>query len=95
MGLTWAAVEAGNVHSILFLTCAIICGYVYQVKVSVSIRFILDLYKMESNNTKSINLLFQCPPFRLSYQGLGEPLCFAAFGPFATTAFYLLQGSSR
>lgn len=37
----------------------------------------------------------QCPPFRLSYQGLGEPLCFAAFGPFATTAFYLLQGSTR
>ncbi|KHN41270.1 1,4-dihydroxy-2-naphthoate polyprenyltransferase, chloroplastic [Glycine soja] len=37
---------------------------------------------------------FQCPPFRLSYQGLGEPLCFAAFGPFATCAFYLLHGSS-
>lgn len=37
----------------------------------------------------------QCPPFRLSYQGLGEPLCFSAFGPFATTAFYLLLGSSR
>lgn len=35
--------------------------------------------------------IYQCPPFRLSYQGLGEPLCFAAFGPFATTAFYLLQ----
>ncbi|CAK8578008.1 unnamed protein product [Lathyrus sativus] len=65
VGLTWAAVEAGNVRSILFLTCAIICGYIYQ-----------------------------CPPFRLSYQGLGEPLCFAAFGPFATTAFYLVQGSA-
>ncbi|KAG4910479.1 hypothetical protein JHK87_056595 [Glycine soja] len=39
-------------------------------------------------------LLLQCPPFRLSYQGLGEPLCFAAFGPFATCAFYLLHGSS-
>lgn len=38
--------------------------------------------------------LYQCPPFRLSYQGLGEPLCFASFGPFATTAFYLLQGST-
>ncbi|EOA33422.1 hypothetical protein CARUB_v10020546mg [Capsella rubella] len=38
--------------------------------------------------------VYQCPPFRLSYQGLGEPLCFAAFGPFATTAFYLLLGSS-
>ncbi|GAA0167116.1 transferase [Lithospermum erythrorhizon] len=38
--------------------------------------------------------IYQCPPFRLSYQGLGEPLCFAAFGPFATTAFYLLQGTT-
>lgn len=38
--------------------------------------------------------VYQCPPFRLSYQGFGEPLCFAAFGPFATTAFYLLQGST-
>ncbi|XP_065869651.1 2-carboxy-1,4-naphthoquinone phytyltransferase, chloroplastic [Euphorbia lathyris] len=36
--------------------------------------------------------IYQCPPFRLSYQGLGEPLCFSAFGPFATTAFYLLLG---
>ncbi|KAG5526041.1 hypothetical protein RHGRI_032362 [Rhododendron griersonianum] len=38
--------------------------------------------------------IYQCPPFRLSYQGFGEPLCFAAFGPFATTAFYLLQSST-
>ncbi|OAY45139.1 2-carboxy-1,4-naphthoquinone phytyltransferase, chloroplastic isoform X2 [Manihot esculenta] len=38
--------------------------------------------------------IYQCPPFRLSYQGLGEPLCFSAFGPFTTTAFYLLLGSS-
>ncbi|XP_050262223.1 2-carboxy-1,4-naphthoquinone phytyltransferase, chloroplastic-like [Quercus robur] len=43
---------------------------------------------------RSISSLLQCPPFRLSYQGLGEPLCFAAFGPFACTAFYLLQGST-
>ncbi|XP_068637689.1 2-carboxy-1,4-naphthoquinone phytyltransferase, chloroplastic [Aristolochia californica] len=35
--------------------------------------------------------VYQCPPFRLSYKGLGEPLCFAAFGPFATTAFYMSQ----
>ncbi|OIW10444.1 hypothetical protein TanjilG_00382 [Lupinus angustifolius] len=65
IGLTWIAVEAGNIRSILFLASAIICGYIYQ-----------------------------CPPFRLSYQGLGEPLCFAAFGPFATCAFYLLQGGA-
>eukprot|EP00899_Mesostigma_viride_P003271 jgi/Mesvir1/12945/Mv05960-RA.1 len=35
--------------------------------------------------------VYQCPPFRLSYQGLGEPLCFASFGPLATSAFYLSQ----
>ncbi|KAL9691817.1 hypothetical protein QQ045_012244 [Rhodiola kirilowii] len=66
LGLTWASLEAGNIRSILLMTCAIVCGYIYQ-----------------------------CPPFRLSYQGLGEPLCFAAFGPFATTAFYLMQSSVR
>ncbi|KAJ4796547.1 hypothetical protein LUZ62_047793 [Rhynchospora pubera] len=37
--------------------------------------------------------IYQCPPFRLSYKGLGEPLCFAAFGPFATTAFYFASGT--
>jgi len=30
--------------------------------------------------------LYQGPPFRLGYQGLGEPLCWLAFGPLATTA---------
>ncbi|XP_050381766.1 2-carboxy-1,4-naphthoquinone phytyltransferase, chloroplastic [Argentina anserina] len=62
----------------------------------------LSLVSFEAGNLRAISLLasaiifgyiYQCPPFRLSYQGLGEPLCFAAFGPFATTAFYLLQGS--
>lgn len=40
----------------------------------------------------SFGYVYQCPPFRLGYIGLGEPLCFAAFGPFATTAFYFSQG---
>ncbi|XP_042008759.1 2-carboxy-1,4-naphthoquinone phytyltransferase, chloroplastic-like isoform X2 [Salvia splendens] len=65
-GLSWVSVEAGSLRSIMLLSYAIICGYVYQ-----------------------------CPPFRLSYLGLGEPLCFVAFGPFATTAFYLLQSSTK
>ncbi|KAL2644969.1 hypothetical protein R1flu_012556 [Riccia fluitans] len=38
--------------------------------------------------------VYQCPPFRLSYKGLGEPLCFLAFGPLATTAFYLSQAQA-
>ncbi|KAG2705053.1 hypothetical protein I3760_05G034600 [Carya illinoinensis] len=64
----------------------------------------LTWVSMEAGSIRSIMLLacsiicgyiYQSPPFRLSYQGLGEPLCFAAFGPFASTAFYLLQGSTR
>ena len=39
----------------------------------------------------AMGYLYQGPPFRLSYKGLGEPLCFVAFGPLATTAFYLTQ----
>lgn len=38
--------------------------------------------------------LYQGPPFRFSYLGLGEPLCFLAFGPLATNAFYLAQVGS-
>lgn len=36
----------------------------------------------------TLTVLFTC---RLSYKGLGEPLCFLAFGPLATSAFYLAQ----
>jgi 1,4-dihydroxy-2-naphthoate octaprenyltransferase len=33
-----------------------------------------------------IGYLYQGPPFRLSYRGLGEPLCWLAFGPLASAA---------
>ena len=35
-----------------------------------------------------------CLPLRLSYRGLGELLCFVAFGPLATTAFALAFGGA-
>ncbi|CAA0807344.1 1-4-dihydroxy-2-naphthoate polyprenyltransferase-chloroplastic [Striga hermonthica] len=63
----------------------------------------LTWVSIEAGSIRSIILLacaifcgyiYQCPPFRLSYLGLGEPLCFAAFGPFATTAFCLLQSGT-
>ncbi|KAL3145751.1 hypothetical protein ABBQ38_015130 [Trebouxia sp. C0009 RCD-2024] len=38
-----------------------------------------------------LGYIYQGPPFRWSYKGLGEPLCFVAFGPLATGAFYLAQ----
>jgi 1,4-dihydroxy-2-naphthoate octaprenyltransferase len=34
---------------------------------------------------------YQGPPFRLGYQGLGEILCFVAFGPIAISAVYYSQ----
>ena len=33
-----------------------------------------------------LGYLYQGPPFRLGYKGLGEPLCWLAFGPLATAA---------
>ncbi len=38
-----------------------------------------------------IGYIYQGPPFRLSYKGLGEPLCFLAFGPLAFSAAYYSQ----
>lgn len=38
-----------------------------------------------------LGYIYQGPPFRLSYHGLGEPLCFLAFGPLAFSAVYYSQ----
>jgi len=39
----------------------------------------------------AIGYIYQGPPFRLSYKGLGEVLCFFAFGPLAMSASYYSQ----
>lgn len=39
----------------------------------------------------ALGYIYQGPPFRLSYQGLGEILCFFAFGPLAFAAVYYSQ----
>ena len=36
-----------------------------------------------------LGYVYQGPPFRLGYRGLGEPLCWLAFGPLATAAALL------
>ncbi|NEQ40089.1 MAG: 2-carboxy-1,4-naphthoquinone phytyltransferase [Okeania sp. SIO3I5] len=38
-----------------------------------------------------LGYVYQGPPFRLGYQGLGEILCFFAFGPLAISAAYYSQ----
>ena len=37
-----------------------------------------------------LGYVYQGPPFRLGYRGLGEPLCWLAFGPCATAAALLV-----
>ncbi len=39
----------------------------------------------------ALGYIYQGPPFRLSYQGAGEILCFFAFGPLAFAAVYYSQ----
>lgn len=38
-----------------------------------------------------LGYIYQGPPFRLGYQGLGEILCFFAFGPLGVSAAYYSQ----
>jgi 1,4-dihydroxy-2-naphthoate octaprenyltransferase len=42
----------------------------------------------------ALGYAYQGPPFRLGYRGLGEPLCWMAFGPMATTAALLALSPS-
>jgi 2-carboxy-1,4-naphthoquinone phytyltransferase len=42
----------------------------------------------------ALGYLYQGPPFRLGYQGLGEGLCFLAFGPLGVGAAYYSQAQS-
>jgi 1,4-dihydroxy-2-naphthoate octaprenyltransferase len=41
-----------------------------------------------------LGYMYQGPPFRLGYQGLGEVLCFFAFGPLGMSAAYYSQTQS-
>jgi 1,4-dihydroxy-2-naphthoate octaprenyltransferase len=54
--------------------------------------WVMLLLLMDTNNAVAWGHCFHCCCYcRLSYKGLGEPLCYTAFGPLATTAFYLAQ----
>jgi 1,4-dihydroxy-2-naphthoate octaprenyltransferase len=41
-----------------------------------------------------LGYMYQGPPFRLGYQGLGEVICFFCFGPLAVAAAYYSQTQS-
>jgi len=61
----------------LFLGLFII--YIISLSISINILILILL-------SCALGYLYQGPPFRLGYLGLGEPLCWLAFGPFAFAA---------
>ena len=90
----------GKPHSVVNLT-----GRRYRVALLSSAALLLGLLLMAWLAWRSspavmalvliccgIGYAYQGPPFRLGYQGLGEPLCWLAFGPFATAAALLVLG---
>ncbi len=67
-------------HSALIIGLLII----FIISISVNIKIILLIIAC-----CFLGYLYQGPPFRLGYQGLGEILCWTAFGPFAFSASLL------
>ena len=90
--------RVGKPHSVINLT-----GRRNAVALLSSIALLLGLLLMGGLALRSspavfplvllccgIGYLYQGPPFRLGYRGLGEPLCWLAFGPLATAAALLV-----
>ncbi len=72
-------------HSMLILGLLLIL--ILAVKSNFSVFFLVI-------GSCILGYLYQGPPFRLGYQGLGEPLCWIAFGPLATAAALLVLSPS-
>jgi len=90
--------EVGKPHSIVTLVGE--KGPIKQIAFISLLIGLLIIYFLAVNSSKSVftlvfiacilGYLYQGPPFRLGYQGLGEPLCWIAFGPLATAAALLV-----
>ena len=90
--------EQGKPHSVVALvgrprpvqqlaTIALLMGLMLMLWIALRSSLAVLLLVLVSCG---LGYLYQGPPFRLGYQGLGEPLCWLAFGPFATAAALLV-----
>ena len=93
-----AGVDAFKLHSVIFLSGnkKLIRNLAYLMLL-IGLLLVLILALRSSTTvfflvigSCFLGYLYQGPPFRLGYQGLGEPLCFLAFGPLATAASLLV-----
>jgi len=74
---------------IAYLSLFIGLFIIYLISLSSSIKL---LYLVLS--CCFLGYLYQGPPFRLGYLGLGEPLCWIAFGPLAHAASLMATGDN-
>ena len=90
--------DEGKPHSVVALvgrprpvqqlaTIALLMGLMLMLWIALRSSLVVLLLVLVSCG---LGYLYQGPPFRLGYQGLGEPLCWLAFGPFATAAALLV-----
>ena len=90
--------DLGKPHSVVALvgrarpvqqlaTLALLMGLTLILWIALSSNLVVLVLVLVSCG---LGYLYQGPPFRLGYQGLGEPLCWLAFGPFATAAALLV-----
>ena len=74
----------GNKYFVsLMATGSLLIGLVLIIFISLKSSFNVFFLVLSSC---LLGYLYQGPPFRLGYKGLGEPLCWIAFGPLATAA---------
>ncbi len=93
-----AGVDAFKLHSVVFLSGnkKLIRNLAYlMLAIGLLLMLILAIRSSPAVfflviGSCFLGYLYQGPPFRLGYQGLGEPLCFFAFGPLATAASLLV-----
>ena len=69
------------VSDIAFLSLLIGLLIIFLISISTNFKIIILILA-----ACFLGYLYQGPPFRLGYVGLGEPLCWVAFGPFAHAA---------
>ena len=88
----------GKPHSLVNLTGR--ADWVAQASMAALVVGLVLMAGLAFNSTPAVLALvllccglgyvYQGPPFRLGYRGLGEPLCWLAFGPCATAAALLV-----
>ena len=66
------------ISSIAYASLIVGLFIIFIISISVNIKIIILIL-----GCCILGYLYQGPPFRLGYFGLGEPLCWAAFGPLA------------